>query len=153
MASLKCSNCGNGIHYHDEANGTQFIVFGESEWNELIASDLPTSRYLLDGTQKYYYVWKCDKCGSLHVFEAESNSVRHAYRKCETLKISLLQEETYIAYSDVDWDVITEDTIQGSDIEKHCPDSRRIRALTIGDDIYVFYDDAEEELAVHYVKI
>lgn len=29
MASLKCSNCGEGIHYHDEADGTQYIVFPE----------------------------------------------------------------------------------------------------------------------------
>jgi len=120
MASLKCSNCGNGIHYHDEANGTQYIIFNEKVWERLVNSDLYVSRYLLDGNEKYYLGWKCNQCGAIHIFNNDSAILLSSYKKAESKENNFLIGERYIAFSDIDWDTITETQIYGRDIiEKH----------------------------------
>ena len=63
MASLECGICGNGIHYHDEADGTQILFIKSIEWERLLKTDMFISRYLLDGTNDYFYAWKCKACG------------------------------------------------------------------------------------------
>ena len=68
MASLKCSSCGSAIRYHDEANGTQYILFSRDVWEKLILSVINISRYLLDGTCDYYTIWKCPVWSNLCFF-------------------------------------------------------------------------------------
>jgi len=126
MASLKCSNCGNGIHYHDEADGTQYIVFFEMDWKNLVKSDLRVSRYILDGNVEYYIAWKCSKCGTIHIFKYDSTTVISAYKRVELKYNNNITEGNYIAFSDEDWDIITETQILGKDITEMYPDCKRI---------------------------
>ena len=122
MASLKCSNCGEGIRYHDEADGTQYIVFPEKIWNNLMESKMFVSRYILDGTNDYHIAWKCKKCGTIHIFKQENTEVLSVYRPIEIDNANMYQNARYVVFSDLDWDTITEDQIYGTDISEKFPD-------------------------------
>lgn len=141
MASLKCSNCGCGIHYHDEADGTQLIAFKESTWNDLANSDIPVSRYILDGTDDYIEIWKCKNCKTLHVFDGVDVSA--AYRKIEGITEEPVSGEKYVGYVDTDWSIITEERISGREIVKKYPDCKKIRIVKTEDFLYLSCDEKE----------
>ena len=54
MASLKCSKCGYGIHYHDEPNGTEWIEFELNTWEKLLSSQKEISSYKSDTALEWY---------------------------------------------------------------------------------------------------
>ncbi len=54
MASLKCSKCGYGIHYHDEPNGTEWIAFELNTWEKLLSSQKEISSYKSDTALEWY---------------------------------------------------------------------------------------------------
>jgi len=141
MASLKCSNCGCGIHYHDEADGTQLIAFKESVWNKLLNSDIPVSRYMLDGTEDYLEIWKCKNCETLHIFNGVDVSA--AYRKTVNTAVESASGEKYVGYVDTDWGIITEEQILGSDIVKKYPDCKKIRLVISDAFLYLSCDEKE----------
>lgn len=144
MASLKCSNCGNGIHYHDEANGTQIIFFTEDEWNRLTESEMYVSRYTLDGGD-YYTFWKCPECGALHRFDSESNKVRAVYKKKEEYCSLNNNCECYVGYVDYDWDQITEGQIVGKEIDAKYPNCKKLCIEDYGTILIIQSDDNKEE--------
>lgn len=141
MASLKCSNCGCGIHYHDEADGTQLIVFKESVWNNLLNSDIPVSRYILDGTEDYLEIWRCKNCETLHIFDGVDVSI--AYRKIDNVTKEPVNGENYVGYVDTDWSIITEDRILGREIAKKYPDCKKIRIVKSDAFLYLSYKEKE----------
>lgn len=128
MASIKCSCCENGIHYHDEANGTQFLAFRKETWATLTASDLWISRYILDGTEDYYVIWKCGSCGAIHIFEADSPDLKAAYKKVGVVSDTDDFDVAFVAYSDYEWEKITESRITGTDLSTQFPDLEIIHA-------------------------
>ena len=89
MASLKCGNCKEGIHYHGEPNGIELRVFSSDVWKKVIESKynpkapkmhteyLTPSPYfytsetiLHDFKGMYCDIWRCPNCGTLPVFDA-----------------------------------------------------------------------------------
>lgn len=141
MATLKCSNCGFGIHYHDESDGTQYILFEESVWKNLVKSDLYTSRYILDGNEEYTLLWKCKECGSIYLFESDYIHIKEAYKEVHEVISIDSNCKKYIAYSDVDWDKITEDRIYGRDIKKIVPECCELTLFISNQFCYVFKSD------------
>ncbi len=79
MASLKCSNCGFGIHYHDEPNGIQYTAISQELWDSFYDTDKPIVRYVLDGNDDFLCVWRCPECGCVHSFEAYRPIFKQAY--------------------------------------------------------------------------
>jgi len=124
MASLKCSNCGNRINYHDESDGTQYIVFSEHSWLRLIESDIYVSRYLLEDNVDLYFAWVCKECGAIHIFNQNSAIVSSTYRQVKSTEFDNKTSEKFIAISDINWDIITETQIYGKDISKLHPDCK-----------------------------
>lgn len=137
MASIKCSCCENGIHYHDEANGTQFLAFRKETWETLTTSDLWISRYILDGTEAYYVIWKCDSCGAIHIFEADSPDLKAAYKKVCVVSDTDDLDVAFVAYSDYEWAKITESRITGAVLPTQFPNLEIIHALRSGDSLLI----------------
>ena len=150
MASLKCSFCGEGIRYHDEADGTQYIVFRDMDWEILKKSELYVSRYMLDGNQEYFLIWKCKKCGTIHVFKDGGNAVTSAYKPIESRKNHITSGENYIAFSDYDWDTMTETRIYGKDIEKVCPNCKYYKITKTGKHLVITDSEAKEQSVFFY---
>ena len=140
MASLKCSKCGYGIHYHDEADGTQMILFKKFVWDELVHSNLSVSRYILDGTEDYYLIWKCKECGSLYFFRGKGTTVWRAYQIADNIE-SNQYGESFVGFSDIDWDVITEEKITGKSIIEKFPRCKKLIFKMINDNLYLFDSD------------
>lgn len=137
MASIRCSCCENGIHYHDEANGTQFLAFRKKTWEKLAASDLWISRYILDGTEEYYVIWKCENCGAIHIFEADSPDLKAVYKKVGEVNDTDDLETAFVAYSDYEWEKITESRITGAVLPTQFPDLEIIHASCNGDTLLI----------------
>ena len=82
MASLKCSNCGFGIHYHDEPNGVRYTAISLELWSSFSYTDKPIVRYVLDGNDDFLCVWRCPECGCIHTFKAYQPIFKQAYMPC-----------------------------------------------------------------------
>lgn len=150
MATLKCSNCGYGIHYHDEPDGTQIIAFPEKVWDNLSESDLFISRYILDGTDDYLTIWKCHQCGSLHLFKTDETAVFKSFRNEENFIRK--DGEKYYSFSDYDWEKITEDRIKWADyikIRNHI----NPQCLIISPNHITFYSDNDLEKPIKSYSI
>ena len=87
MASLKCSHCGFGIHYHDEPNGVEYTALSQDLWNSFSKTDKPIVRYVLDGNDDFLCIWRCPECGCIHTFEAYRPIFKQAYIPCDDVAI------------------------------------------------------------------
>ncbi|MBO7392921.1 MAG: hypothetical protein J6U98_01815 [Abditibacteriota bacterium] len=143
MASLKCSNCGYGIHYHDLPDGTEHYAFRLDEWNRLINTDLSTSKYLCDGTREFLTVWKCRECGTLHTFSAFTPHFLGAYKPYVGEDIPLDKTgEKYIIVDDITWEDITEQSLTGPEcLAKYPP--KAFRYTSVSENGIVVYDDRD----------
>ena len=88
MASLKCSHCGFGIHYHDEPNGVEYTALSQELWNSFSKTDKPIVRYVLDGNDDFLCIWRCPECGCIHTFEAYRPIFKQAYIPCNNVNSS-----------------------------------------------------------------
>ena len=110
MASLGCSKCDGAIHYHDEPNGTQLVIFEKNEWNRLTKSDVLLVLYRNDdGTEDNYIIWKCFECGTLHLFRR--NSVVRIYGAYEPISnipnnINISEAVEGILFDDITWSTL-----------------------------------------------
>lgn len=74
MARFLCK-CGETLSNSLSPNEIQYKVFSDQEWDDIInmgevdSIDLPDSKF---------DVWKCPKCGRLHIFD-ENNNLQHTY--------------------------------------------------------------------------
>ena len=132
MASLECSNCKDGIYYHDFPDGTEYVVFREESWKEIIESDMDTSLYICDVKEQDYTLWRCKKCGTFHAFEGLDIYVKAVYKPIRKKHIGNLVGEKYIVLSDLEWDPIVESGVPGKDIEKEFPDRKCLEILVTG---------------------
>ena len=142
MASLKCSKCGYGIHYHGEADGTQTILFREEVWNNLTYSDMIVSRYTLDGTNDYLTIWKCKECESIYLFQGMTTKVFRAYQLIHKNVILDDSVEKYIGFIDIDWDIITEESIRGEEIFDKFPECKPLK-VDISEQYLIMYNSDE----------
>ncbi len=99
MASLKCSHCGEGIHYHGEPIGVELRAISQELWDMFSSTDKPIICYLLDGNDDYCLIWKCPECGCLHVFEGYSAKVWHSYFFTDA-DIDITSARKYLVFSD-----------------------------------------------------
>lgn len=142
MASLECGICGNGIHYHDEADGTQILFIKSSEWERLLKTDMFISRYLLDGTNDYFYAWKCKACGSLMTLDPSTWQVINNYSLSEDTMDEKTDLDQYVVFDDITWDKITEERIQGKDLIIKFPELLVTRAKVNKNRIVLYSNDA-----------
>ncbi len=149
MASLKCSKCGYGIHYHDEPNGTELHLFEKNEWLRLIKDTLPLSLYRLEGTKEHYYIWKCFECGSLHLFV--KNSGVQIYGVYETVNdmpntVEISRLTNGILFDDVTWDYITEFDMDWEDTKRKCEEINykiKCKYVRFNDEYILVYSDED----------
>jgi len=148
MASLECSNCHYGIHYHDIPDGTESILFSIREWERLVNTDLLTCDYTFDSSTSYIETWKCEKCGAIMLFSNGSQNVISSYKRSDIIiDLSHFDGALFIVFEDIAWDTITEPEITGSKISDVFPDVK-YRYAKISDDYIVYYDDKTLEKAV-----
>ena len=151
MASLECGICGNGIHYHDEADGTQILFIKLAEWNRLIKTDMFISRYLLDGTEDYCFAWKCKACGSLIMLDPVTWQVTNKYKPSETAMKDSTDSEQYIVFDDTTWDKITEERIRGEELFIKYPDLEMTQALVNKDGMVIYSGESRKGIINSYI--
>ena len=107
MASLKCSHCGFGIHYHDEPNGVEYTALSTELWNLFSETDKPIVRYVLDGNDDFLCIWRCPKCGCIHTFEAYRPIFKQAYIPCDDVAV-YTKSKKYLVFIDFLFEDISE---------------------------------------------
>lgn len=153
MASLKCSKCGYGIHYHDEPDGTEWIAFESGLWKKLCDSTKELSSYTSDSTSGWYSVWKCPKCGSLHVFSTHDIHLLKAFEPADKADGTVESQMNLIAFEDIIWDQITETDETGKAFEEEFREIPRKYICTTETEAFVFRDPEHEILETRYKKI
>lgn len=90
MASIQCSKCNQGIHYHSEANGIECRFISKENWASICNSRFDKTKLEMDATNSYPKLyrsdtidedfsssiikfWICPYCGSIIVFDDEGN--------------------------------------------------------------------------------
>ena len=107
MASLKCSYCGFGIHYHDEPNGVEYTALSTELWNLFSETDKPLVLYVLDGNDDFLCIWRCPECGCIHTFEAYRPIFKQAYIPCNDVSIPT-DARKYLVFIDFLFEDISE---------------------------------------------
>ncbi|MBQ7501113.1 hypothetical protein IJT93_00155 [bacterium] len=119
MSSLKCSNCGNGIHYHSIPDGTEYIFFKLSDW-ELLEPEYQKSSGIENARGRYVKAWKCAECGAYHFFDSEHHVfVTQVYVPTKETPSNLKFEDNMdygIFFGDILWDEVAEADIPMKDI-------------------------------------
>ena len=98
MASLKCSHCGFGIHYHDEPNGIELYAFSQKLWNFNLKTDKPIVSFT-ESDEGFLIVWRCPECDCLHVFKGYEPRIKQAYAPSDDL-FPLMSAEKYLFFVD-----------------------------------------------------
>ena len=98
MASLKCNRCGFGIHYHDVANGVEYVPYSQDMWDGLSETDAPIVSYT-DENKDFLFVWQCAKCGCIHAMNGSTWRVTRAYVPTND-EIVLESARKYIVFVD-----------------------------------------------------
>lgn len=144
MASLKCSKCGYGIHYHDEPNGIEWVAFEIDTWNELCVSTKLISSYEMDRKSGWYTIWKCEECGTLHIFKAMNIHLDKVYELQNIAEFKAPKESIIdcIAFEDITWDQITESEKTGNDFDLRFKKYPR-KYIRFSNDLLCVYVDAE----------
>lgn len=117
MASLKCSYCGFGIHYHDEPNGVQYTAISQELWDSFSYTDKPIVRYVLDGNDDFFCVWRCPECGCIHTLEAYRPTFKQAYIPCGE-DVVLTEARKYLVFIDYLFEDISERGLTAEDFAK-----------------------------------
>lgn len=126
MASIKCRQCGFGIHYNSVPNGIEYIFIKKDKWECIFHSKFRTDICEMDETGQYpklfrsdtiesdfpdaiEKVWVCPKCKCIHRFDLKG-VVTETYkiRKME-MKSDVVCEG--IVFDDYRWETITESMI------------------------------------------
>ena len=112
MASLECSNCRYGIHYHGLPEGIEYIFFKWDDWKKIELKKLKSYEIETENLSGYLYAWKCPSCGTFEFFDEKIHvRVTHVY-KPETSEPPELDPEREmefgVFFDDYLWDEITE---------------------------------------------
>ncbi|SEQ21927.1 hypothetical protein SAMN02910289_01535 [Lachnospiraceae bacterium RM5] len=126
MASLKCSKCGEGIHYHSLPQNIEYIYFSKMAWKKVCNTRFDKNNKDMDESGKYpklyrsstiendysgefLKIWKCPVCGTLHFFDNKIN-VKKVFVKNDNVDI-VGYTEIGVMFADYLWDDITEQDI------------------------------------------
>ena len=121
MASILCSKCNTGIHYHSEPQGIEYYFIKQDDWKEICQSkfnpdkkEMNHTRYPRlyrtdtledDFAKSIVKMWKCPNCGTFMLFDNRGN-VTKTY---EESNVSFVGESIFegIYFDDYLWDQIT----------------------------------------------
>ncbi len=143
MASLKCNNCGYGIHYNDEPSGIEYTAISMKLWNMFSKTDKPILRYLLDGDDDYLIIWKCPECGCVHAFNGYSPMLAQAYIPCKQ-DFDVVSATKYIVFIDYLFEDISEKGLTADEFLSNSNyDSNRLCYALISNNGIVVYRDEE----------
>ena len=154
MASLKCSNCGFGIHYHDEPNGIQYTAISQELWDSFSDTNKPIVRYVLDGNDDFLCVWRCPECGCIHAFEAYRPIFIQAYIPCDDA-VAPAAARKYLVFSDYLFEDISERGLTAeafADSGKY-PTDRFFYAAIGNNSIAVYSDETCTNVLRRYIAI
>lgn len=131
MASLQCSKCGEGIHYHGIPQDIEYIYFSKDVWNTICSTNFDKTNKVMDESGnypklfrsstiendyqgQYLKIWKCQKCGTLHFFSDEG-SVKKVFI-IDDKEITQEISDEGIIFGDHLWDEITEKDIPNNQL-------------------------------------
>ena len=137
MASIKCIQCDYGIRY-TEPSGIEYIIITADDWNTICESVFGPNRVQLDETGRYpklfksdtieddfpgsiKKVWKCPKCGCIHVFDKEGKRIE-SYHQSNTDDLGELIYEGII-FSDYLWEKITDRALPNRELKNQKPNA------------------------------
>ena len=143
MASLKCSYCGYGIHYHDEPNGIEYTAFSQELWNSFSVTDKPIVRYVLDGNDDFLCVWRCPECGCIHTFEAYRPIFKQAYIPCDNV-VTPNGARKYLVFIDFLFEDVSERGLTDEEFANSSkyPSDSFFYAMVADNSIIVYEDEA-----------
>lgn len=60
MASIQCTNCKLGIHYHGEPEGIEFILIERKDWDKIISSNFDPKNKKINAQTGYPNLYRTD---------------------------------------------------------------------------------------------
>ena len=152
MASLKCSFCGNGIHYHGIPNGTKYIFCKMEDWQEIEQQNLRSDEIELEYYEKFIEAWKCPKCGTFAFFEKRVHVSDIYTPNKENSTDEMSGQNTFgVFFNDYLWDEITENNISAKYILKTYP--QHLWILKNQNEMRIFSDKKMTNSISQYLKI
>ena len=142
MASLKCNRCGFGIHYHDDANGVEYVAYSQDMWDGLSETDAPIVSYT-DENKDFLFVWQCAKCGCIHAMNGSTWRVTRAYVPTNE-EIALESARKYLVFIDYLRDKVFDEEWTAAQFMQsgEYPNDQFFYAM-VGDDGVIVYEDAD----------
>ena len=152
MASLKCSGCGYGIHYHDEPNDTEYLFCTMDVWAKIESEILTSSWVEAEYYEQIVYAWKCAECGTFAFFD-RGGRVTGVYTPNKELSSEPMLEpvEFGLFFDDILWYDITEQDIPASEILKKYP--QNLWLMKNDDEMRVYEDRARTKCLRQYRRI
>ena len=131
MASLRCSNCGEGIHYHSLPQDIEYIYFSNNMWKEICKTKFDKNNKVMDESGAYpklyrtstiendyahqfSKIWKCPICGTMHVFSDEV-SVDKVFVKDDVVDVGAFIEEG-VMFGDYLWSEVIDQDISNDQL-------------------------------------
>lgn len=117
MASLECSKCGNGIHYHGLPEGIEYTYCNWHEWEKIMVSRTSSDELDIKYEKSLIKAWKCPACGAMAFFENCRVTEVFAPDDNKSHNLNIVQEGEYgVLFDDFLWDEITEAGVSAQDI-------------------------------------
>jgi hypothetical protein len=126
MASLQCSKCGEGIHYHSLPQGIEYTYFSKKVWKDICRTKFDKNNKIMDESGvypklfrtstiendysgQYLKLWECPICGTFHLFSDKGTVKKVFVRENSIDTYDYL--DTGIMFVDYLWDEVTENDI------------------------------------------
>lgn len=166
MASIQCSSCKHGIHYHGEPNGICYIIIETNDWKEIISSAFDAKSKIFDAQGQYPKLfrsdsieedfpdavkkcWKCPKCGTLMLFDIYGK-ITGSYAQDNNLSLcEAIPNFDGVIFDDYQWDKITESSIPNGRIPDYFTPTAHIQ-MYINGEITV---TGENSILGHYHQV
>ena len=162
MASLKCSNCGFGIHNHGEPNDTEYIMIKQTDWEEITKKSFDSKNKKYDefgypflyrsdtiereNPSKFIELWKCSQCNAFMELD-EDGAVQNVWTVAEEEPDE--RGDIYFVFNDILWRSITEASIPVMKInDEYKPLYYGMRT----EDSLVLFEDEKLEHIIKYYK-
>lgn len=161
MASIQCSKCNTGIHYHGESNGIQYYFIKKNDWKKICTSyfdkynkifsegNLPklfrSDTIEEDFSNNIIKAWKCPNCG-LMMFFGKNGEIKKEFEPDINNNNNIFPNKPdsykeYVVFDDYTWDKLTESAIPDNEIAKHYKPTHIAKITT---DTMSFYNQAEQ---------
>ena len=172
MAGIKCGRCGEEINHHGEPNGIELILFSAEIWKTVTESKYDPDNVKMhteyrvpepywfksdkiydDFRGKFRYIWRCPKCGTLHVFDADHNVyvVKIWVPTKKPIEVDFSLGHTHVIYDDFTWSDVTELSLPNTEIESRFPPN--YYAVVQEDRLMLFKDGRLTQIAGCFKEI